>query len=91
MSTPFRHIGVNCSSAQTEVVTGDPLLQLDNTLKETEPLCRLDMHSDTTIEEHHHFKVFCYKIIAAILNLSAIFDPESGFINIIIVVLILFV
>ena len=31
--------------------------------KETEPLCRLDKHSDTTIEEHHHFKVFCYIIL----------------------------
>ena len=63
MSTPLRHIGVNCSSVQTEVVTGDPLLQLDNTLKETEPLCRLDKHSDTIIEEHRHFKVFCYVIL----------------------------
>ena len=62
LSTPLRHIVVNCSSAQTDV-TGDPLWQLDNTLKETEPLCRLDMHSDTTIEEHHHFKVFCYIIL----------------------------
>ena len=62
LRTPLRHIGVNCSSAQTDV-TGDPLWQLDNTLKETEPLCRLDMHSDTTIEEHHHFKVFCYIIL----------------------------
>ena len=25
-SARLRHIGVNCSSAQTEVVTGDPLL-----------------------------------------------------------------
>ena len=63
MSTPLRHIGVNCSSAHTEVVTEDPLLQLDNTLKETEPLCRLDKHSDTIIEEHRHFKVFCYVIL----------------------------
>ena len=57
------HRSENCSSAQTEIVTGDPLWQRDNTLKETEPLCRLDMHSDTTIEEHHHFKVFCYIIL----------------------------
>ena len=26
----------------------------------TEPICRMHMHSDTTIEEHHHNKVFCY-------------------------------
>ena len=41
-------VGVNCISALTDVVTGDSLLQLDNTLlKESEPLCRTDMHSDT--------------------------------------------
>ena len=32
MSAPLRHAEVNCSSAQTEVLTGDPLLQLDNAL-----------------------------------------------------------
>ena len=32
LSAPLRHIGVNFSSAQTEVITGDLLLQLDNTL-----------------------------------------------------------
>ena len=66
LSIPFRHVGVNCSAAQTEVVTGDPgdpLLHLDNTLKETEPLCRLDMYSNTTIEEHPHFKVFSDNIL----------------------------
>ena len=44
-------------------VTGDPLLQLENTLLESEPFCRIDMHSDTAIEVHHHFKVFCYIIL----------------------------
>ena len=32
LSAPLRHIGVNCSSARTVVSTGDPLLQLYNTL-----------------------------------------------------------
>ena len=63
LNAPLRHIGVNCSSARTEVVTEDPLLQLDNTLWGSEPVCRIDMHSDTAIEEHHHFKVFCYIIL----------------------------
>ena len=49
LSAPLRHIGVNCGSAQTEAVTGNPLLQLDNILYETEPLCRIEMHSDTVI------------------------------------------
>ena len=74
LSIPFRHVGVNCSDAQTEVVTGDPgdpLLQIDNTLKETEPHCRLDMHSDTTIEEHIILKCFVtsfWSIMAAIFE-----------------------
>ena len=58
LSSPLQHIGVNCCFALTEVVTGDPLLKQDNILKEAEPLCRWDMHSDKTIEEHlllHHF------------------------------------
>ena len=62
MSYLLRHIGVNCSSIQTEVVTEDLLLLQENTLRETKPLWRRDMYSDTTIEEHHHIKVFCYMI-----------------------------
>ena len=60
LSAPLQHIRINCSSAQTEVVSGDPLLQLENTHSETEHLCIIEMHSDTGIEEHHHFKVFSY-------------------------------
>ena len=30
LSAPLRHIGVNCSPAETECVTVDPLLLLDN-------------------------------------------------------------
>ena len=32
LSAPLRQICMNCSSARTKVVTGDPSLQLDNTL-----------------------------------------------------------
>ena len=63
LSAPLQHIRVNCSSAQTEFVSGDPLLQLENTRSETEHLCIIEMHSDTGIEEHHHFTVFCYIIL----------------------------
>ena len=44
LSALLRHIVVNCSSAQREVVGGDPLLQLHITILETEPFCRIDMH-----------------------------------------------
>lgn len=48
---------------------------------------------DIAIEEHYQFKMFklmILSIMAIILNLSAIFGPECGFITSYVVVLILF-
>ena len=42
--------GVNCRSAKIEVVAGNLLLlQLENILEETEPICRIDMQSFETL------------------------------------------
>ena len=42
--------GVNCRSAEIEVVAGNLLLlQLENILEETEPICRIDMQSFETL------------------------------------------
>ena len=45
----LRHPGVNFSSAETKVVAGYLLLHLDNTLWETEPFLKIDLHSDKEI------------------------------------------
>ena len=37
-------------------------MELDNTNQESEPLCRIDMHSENAIEELQYFKMFCYMI-----------------------------
>ena len=84
LSAPLRHKEVNCSSAWTEVLTGEPLLQLENTLLETEHLCIIDMHSDTELKNIIILKCFVtsfWSIMAAILILSAIIDPNCGFIT----------
>ena len=70
LSAPLRHNGVNCSSAQTEVVTGDPLMQLEPSVELT---------CIPAIEEHH-FKVFCYIILVYHYEYAEIFYPECGFI-----------
>ena len=84
LGAPLRHKEVNCSSAWTEVHTGEPLLQLENTLLETEHLCIIDMHSDTELKNIIILKCFVtsfWSIMAAILILSAIIDPDCGFIT----------
>lgn len=44
----FVTFGVNCRPARTEVVTGDPLLELIIPFKRQKP--SIDMHSDTAIK-----------------------------------------